>query len=171
MSEERPRPVVLIGPMGAGKTSVGRRVAKRLGRAFVDTDKEIVKEHGPIPALFELLGEPGFRELERGAVASALAGTVVVSLGGGAVLDEGTRARLRDERVVLLTVTPEAVESRIRGSDRPLLHHGGIAAWKRIAAERAPIYASLADLTLDTSNRPLSHVVDDIVAWVETEPS
>jgi shikimate kinase len=171
MSAERQRPVVLIGPMGAGKTSVGRRVAKRLGRAFVDTDKEIVKEHGPIPALFESLGEPGFRELERDAVTSALAGTVVVSLGGGAVLDEGTRARLRDERVVLLTVTPEAVESRIRGSDRPLLHHGGIAAWKRIAAERAPIYASLADLTLDTSNRPLSHVVDDIVAWVETEPS
>lgn len=171
MSEERHRPVVLIGPMGAGKTSVGRRVAKRLGRAFVDTDKEIVKEHGPIPALFESLGEPGFRELERDAVISALAGTVVVSLGGGAVLDEGTRVRLRDERVVLLTVTPEAVESRIRGSDRPLLHHGGIAAWKRIAAERAPIYASLADLTLDTSNRPLSHVVDDIVAWVETEPS
>ncbi|MGA1811740.1 shikimate kinase [Frondihabitans sp. 4ASC-45] len=171
MSEERHRPVVLIGPMGAGKTSVGRRVAKRLGRAFVDTDKEIVKEHGPIPALFESLGEPGFRELERDAVISALAGTVVVSLGGGAVLDEGTRARLRDERVVLLTVTPEAVESRIRGSDRPLLHHGGIAAWKRIAAERAPIYASLADLTLDTSNRPLSHVVDDIVAWVETEPT
>ncbi|RPE75111.1 MULTISPECIES: shikimate kinase [unclassified Frondihabitans] len=171
MSEERHRPVVLIGPMGAGKTSVGRRVAKRLGRAFVDTDKEIVKEHGPIPALFESLGEPGFRELERDAVTSALAGTVVVSLGGGAVLDEGTRVRLRDERVVLLTVTPEAVESRIRGSDRPLLHHGGIAAWKRIAAERAPIYASLADLTLDTSNRPLSHVVDDIVAWVETEPS
>lgn len=171
MSEERHRPVVLIGPMGAGKTSVGRRVAKRLGRAFVDTDKEIVKEHGPIPALFESLGEPGFRELERDAVTAALAGTVVVSLGGGAVLDEGTRARLRDERVVLLTVTPEAVESRIRGSDRPLLHHGGIAAWKRIAAERAPIYASLADLTLDTSNRPLSHVVDDIVAWVETEPS
>ncbi|KQQ27512.1 shikimate kinase [Frondihabitans sp. Leaf304] len=171
MSEERHRPVVLIGPMGAGKTSVGRRVAKRLGRAFVDTDKEIVKEHGPIPALFESLGEPGFRELERDAVTSALAGTVVVSLGGGAVLDEGTRVRLRDERVVLLTVTPEAVESRIRGSDRPLLHQGGIAAWMRIAAERAPIYASLADLTLDTSNRPLSHVVDDIVAWVETEPS
>lgn len=171
MSAERHRPVVLIGPMGAGKTSVGRRVAKRLGRAFIDTDKEIVKEHGPIPALFESLGEPGFRELERDAVTAALAGTVVVSLGGGAVLDEGTRARLRDERVVLLTVTPEAVESRIRGSDRPLLHHGGIAAWKRIAAERAPIYASLADLTLDTSNRPLSHVVDDIVAWVETEPS
>lgn len=171
MSEERHRPVVLIGPMGAGKTSVGRRVAKRLGRAFVDTDKEIVKEHGPIPALFESLGEPGFRELERDAVTAALAGTFVVSLGGGAVLDEGTRVRLRDERVVLLTVTPEAVESRIRGSDRPLLHHGGIAAWKRIAAERAPIYASLADLTLDTSNRPLSHVVDDIVAWVETEPS
>lgn len=171
MPGELQRPVVLIGPMGAGKTSVGRRVAKRLGVPFIDTDKEIVKGHGPIPALFESLGEPRFRELEAEAVASALTEPVVVSLGGGAVLDEKTRERLLHERVVLLTVTPEAVESRIRGSDRPLLHHGGIAAWKSIAAERAPIYASLAALTLDTSNRPLSHVVDDIVTWVETEPS
>lgn len=171
MPGELQRPVVLIGPMGAGKTSVGRRVAKKLGVPFVDTDKELVKAHGPIPALFDSVGEPRFRELERDAVALALVDPVVVSLGGGAVLDHNTRARLSVERVVLLTVSAEAVESRIRGSDRPLLHHGGIAAWKTIAAERAPIYASLAGLTLDTSNRPLAHVVDDIVTWVETEIS
>lgn len=160
--------VVLIGPMGAGKTSVGKRVAKSLGVRFIDTDRVIAREHGPIPTLFETLGEPGFRALERDAVADAVAQPVVASLGGGAVLDPATRALLRGLPVVLLTVTAEAVESRISGSDRPLLHDG-LAAWKAIAAERAPLYADLADLTLDTSHRPLSHVVDDIVRWVGTD--
>ncbi|BDZ50683.1 hypothetical protein GCM10025867_29240 [Frondihabitans sucicola] len=161
--------VVLIGPMGAGKTSVGKRVAKALGVPFIDTDRAIARDHGPIPALFESLGEPGFRALERDAVARAVAQPVVVSLGGGAVLDPSTRSLLESSRVILLTVTPEAVESRIAGSDRPLLHHDGLGAWMAIAEERAPIYAALADLTLDTSHRPLSHVVDDIVEWVGTD--
>jgi shikimate kinase len=165
------RAVVLIGPMGAGKTSVGKRVAKALGVPFVDTDRVLVREHGPIPALFESLGEPGFRALEREAVSEAVGRPVVVSLGGGAVLDPATRSLLADLPVILLTVTPEAVESRIAGSDRPLLHHDGLAAWKAIAESRAPIYASLADFTLDTSHRPLAHVVDDIVAWVGTDPA
>ncbi|GAA4668751.1 shikimate kinase [Frondihabitans cladoniiphilus] len=167
------RPIVLIGPMGAGKTSVGKRVAKALGRPFVDTDKLLVSRHGAIAALFETHGEPHFRELERAAVAETLASddVAVVSLGGGAVLDESTRALLADAHVVLLTVTPEAVGPRISGSDRPLLHHDGLAAWQAIAEARAPIYASLADLTLDTSHRPLSHVVDDIVTWAGTEPA
>jgi shikimate kinase len=161
--------VVLIGPMGAGKTSVGKRVARALGVPFIDTDKVIVHEHGPIPELFETLGEPGFRALERDAVREAVAQPVVVSLGGGAVLDPSTRSLLEALRVILLTVTPEAVESRISGTDRPLLHHDGIAAWTAIAEQRAPLYAQLADLTLDTSHRPLSHVVDDIVEWVGTD--
>ncbi len=163
-------PVVLIGPMGAGKTSVGKRVAKRLGVPFVDTDKLLVQRHGPIPALFEAHGEAHFRGLERDAVDETLRrGATVVSLGGGAVLDPATRRLLRDVRVVCLTVSPEAVEARIAGTDRPLLQHGGIEAWRRIATERAPLYADLADLTLDTSHRPLSHVVDDIVTWVGTD--
>lgn len=189
----RDRPIVLIGPMGAGKTSVGKRVARSLGRRFVDTDKAIVKQHGPIATLFETLGEPRFREIERDTVAESLVcadgadgadradGAVgadggrptaaVVSLGGGAVLDPLTRERLADALVVLLTVTPEAVEARIQGHDRPLLHHDGVAAWRAIADERAPIYASLAKLTLDTSHRPIAHVADDIVTWVGTDPA
>lgn len=161
--------VVLIGPMGAGKTSVGKRVAKALGVLFIDTDRVIARQHGPIPQLFETLGEEGFRLLERDAVAAAVAQPVVVSLGGGAVLDPSTQALLGGVRVILLTVTAEAVASRIADTDRPLLHHDGIAAWKTIAEKRAPLYASLADLTLDTSHRPLSHVVDDIVTWVGTD--
>lgn len=166
------KPLVLIGPMGAGKTSIGKRVAKKLRVSFIDTDKLLVSRHGPIPALFEEHGEEHFRGLEREAVAEALGGAHrVVSLGGGAVLDPATRILLSTARVVSLTVTPEAVESRISGSDRPLLHHDGLAAWVAIAEARAPLYADLADLTLDTSHRPLAHVVDDIVAWAGTDPA
>jgi shikimate kinase len=172
MPSELQVPIVVIGPMGAGKTSVGKRVAKKLGVPFVDTDRILVARHGPIPEIFERHGEAHFREWERQAVAESLAGKPsVVSLGGGAVLDSSTRLLLAGARVVLLTVTPEAVESRIRGGDRPLLHRDGIAAWRSIADARAPIYASLADLTLDTSHRPLAHVVDDIVTWAGTDPS
>lgn len=163
------RPIVVIGPMGAGKTSVGKKLAKALGRAFVDTDRVFVRQHGPIAAFFEQYGEDRFREVERDIVAESLATASVISLGGGAVLHPDTRVRLHDVDVVLLSVTPEAVASRIAGSDRPLLHHDGLTAWKQIAERRAPVYASLADLTVDTSNRPLSHVVDDIVRWVRTE--
>jgi len=170
MGAELRRPIVLIGPMGAGKTSVGRRVAKALTIPFVDTDRVIVERHGAIADLFREHGEQHFREIERGVVAESLAeGATVVSLGGGAVLDASTRILLSDVHVVLLTVTPEAVANRIAGHDRPLLHHDGLAAWTSIAESRAPLYAELADLTLDTSHRPLSHVVDDIVAWVGTE--
>ncbi|MFT4230981.1 MAG: shikimate kinase, partial [Microbacterium sp.] len=87
-AEPAPGPaIVLVGPMGAGKTSVGRRVAKRLGLPFTDTDKTVAAEHGPISAIFERHGEEHFRRLERDAVRRALAGGGVVALGGGAVLD------------------------------------------------------------------------------------
>ncbi len=87
-------PVVLIGPPGAGKTTVGRRVAKALGLPFTDTDRAIVQAHGSIADIFREHGEPRFRQLERAQVAAALAEDGVVSLGGGAVLDPATRADL-----------------------------------------------------------------------------
>ncbi len=164
--------VVLIGPMGAGKTSVGRRVARALGTAFTDTDKLVVRDHGPIPALFVAHGEPHFRALEREAVAEALARGGVVALGGGAVLDPVTRKRLRAHRVVLLTVAPHVVASRIHGDERPLL--GGedpVARWQRIFDERRPVYEQTADIAFDTSSGPLARVVDDIVAWARRVPA
>jgi shikimate kinase len=88
-----------------------------------------------------------------------------VSLGGGAVLDESTRAVLAPERVVLLTVTAEAVEPRIQGGKRPLVR-GGVDDWIRIAEARRPIYESLADATWDTSSRPLEHIAAEIADWV-----
>jgi shikimate kinase len=162
------RPVAMIGPMGAGKSSIGKKLSRRLGVGFLDTDRLIVQRHGPVAEIFARDGEPRFRELERDVVAEALASTGVVSLGGGAVLDPLTRRRLEGVSVVLLTVTPEAVAARLQGSSRPLLAEGGMDAWRAIALERDPVYRSLADLVVDTSRRPVSHVVDDVVAWLGT---
>lgn len=165
------RAIVLVGPMGAGKSSVGRRAARELGLSFTDTDKVIAREHGPIPALFERFGEERFRALERVAVAEALAGGGVVALGGGAVLDAATRADLAHHRVVLLTVSPRIVASRIHGSDRPLLADPDpVARWQRIFAERRPLYEEVADITFDTSSGPLAAVVADIVGWARQTP-
>jgi shikimate kinase len=158
--------IVLIGPMGAGKTSIGRRVAKALGRPFFDTDIAVVRAHGPIEQLFAEHGEEHFRTLERAAVQQGLANGGVVSLGGGAVIDRDTQEDLARHRVVLLTVEPRVVASRVRESTRPLLQgEDPLQRWTAIYEERRPIYEKLADLTLDTSSGPLQHIVDTIVEW------
>lgn len=163
--------VVLIGPMGAGKTSVGRRAARALGVPFFDTDVAIVRDHGPVDRIFAEHGEPHFRALERRAVARALTSGGMVSLGGGAVLHPETQADLARHRVVLLTVSPRVVAGRVRGSRRPLLHgDDAIARWTAIYERRLPLYERLADVTFDTSSGPLQHVVDAVVAWVRTAP-
>jgi shikimate kinase len=164
-------PVVLIGPMGAGKTSVGRRVARALERPFFDSDIAVVREHGPIEAIFAEHGEAHFRSLERAAVREGLAGGGIVSLGGGAVLDPRTRADLARARVALLTVEPRVVASRVRESARPLLQgDDAITRWIAIYEERRALYEELADETFDTSSGPLQQVVEAITAWVrETE--
>jgi shikimate kinase len=160
-------PVVLIGPMGAGKTRIGKRVARILGTGFVDTDKVIVAENGPIAEIFATQGEPHFRALERAAVVHALEGSDVVALGGGAVLDDETRADLTSHQVVLVTVTAEAVAPRISDGRRPLLRDG-LTDWERIYAERRHLYEQLAKLTVDTSHRPIDAVAKEVAAWSTT---
>ena len=165
--------LVLIGPMGAGKSSIGRRVAKHLGVPFYDTDTAVVREHGPIADLFVTQGEARFRQLERQAVQAALASNGVVSLGGGAVLDADTRGDLAHHRVVLLTVTPQVVAGRLRGAarpllaTRPLLEADPIARWTEIYRVRKPLYDELADVTFDTSSGPLADVVTAVAAWAQ----
>ncbi len=161
--------IVLVGPMGAGKTSVGKRVARALGVRFTDTDALIVREHGPIPALFRSGGEEHFRRIERQAVERALSAGGVVSLGGGSVLDPDTRADLRAHRVAFLTVSPAIVAHRIAGGSRPLLAGDDpVAEWTRIFTIRRPLYEEVADAVFDTSQGPLSGVVDGITAWART---
>lgn len=161
-----PLTLVLVGPMAAGKTSVGRRVARRLHVPFIDTDKRIVAVHGPIPALFSAHGESHFRELEREAVAAALADGGVVSLGGGAVTDAGTRALLTEHAVVFLTVSPDSVADRIRGSNRPLLDADDpMERWTAIFEERRHWYEEVASATFDTSRRPMQKIADEIATW------
>ncbi|MGN6743502.1 MAG: shikimate kinase [Amnibacterium sp.] len=154
--------------MGAGKSSIGRKLAKRLRVPFADTDQRIVARHGVIADLFAEHGEPGFRALERAVVAEALQEGGVVALGGGAVLDPATQQDLRRCTVVLLTVDEDAVAARLEGGKRPLLVDG-LASWRRIAAERAPLYADLADLVVDTSRRPVAHLVEELAARLEAE--
>lgn len=160
--------VVLIGPMGAGKTSVGRRVAKALHRPFFDTDIAVKVAHGPIEQIFAEHGEAHFRALERAAVREGLAKGGIVSLGGGAVLDAETRDDLATRRVILLTVEPSVVIGRVRDSARPLLAGDDDGSrWNDIYQSRRPLYEQLADTTFDTSHGPLQDVVDAIVGWVQ----
>jgi shikimate kinase len=155
-------PIVLIGPMGSGKSRVGQRLAASVDAPFVDTDQRIAERYGPIEQIFDREGEEYFRIIEREVVAEALLEEAVISLGGGAVLHEDTRADLADLPVVWLKVSPEAVAPRLAGGHRPLIANGGIGAWKAILEERTPVYASLADLEIDTSRRSVARIVDDI---------
>ncbi|MGN6219410.1 MAG: shikimate kinase [Microbacterium sp.] len=162
--------VVLIGPMGAGKTSIGKKAARALGVPFFDTDAAVVRDHGPIERLFAEHGEAHFRRLERAAVAEGLATGGIVSLGGGAVLHPDTRADLAGRRVVLLTVAPRVVAGRVRDSNRPLLQgDDAIERWTAIYEERRPVYEELADVTFDTSSGPIQDIVDALVSWVRGE--
>ncbi len=136
--------LALIGFMGAGKSTIGREVAERTARPFVDTDAEIERLHGPIPELFER-GEPEFRRLEEQVVAEALAGPPsVVALGGGAVLSEKTRERLCAHAfAVQVEVDPDTAWARTSESDRPLARDEG--DFKRLFAERQGVYAATGD--------------------------
>jgi shikimate kinase len=164
-----PRPVVvLIGAPGAGKTRLGKRIARLLDVPFIDTDKRIVAEHGVIADIFREHGEAHFRALEREQVALALSQHAVVALGGGAVLDEDTQRDLDGQRVVQLTVSAAAVEKRITGDKRPLVN--GVEAWTALVESRRPLYDRLSTRTFDTSNVPLDHIAADVVGWIqETE--
>ncbi len=161
--------VVLVGPMAAGKTSIGRSVARMLGERFRDSDKRIAALYGPIPEIFAEHGEAHFRMREREVIADLLGQEGVLSLGGGAVTDPETRQRLRAHRVAFLTVTPEAVAGRIRGGGRPLLagDEDPVDHWTRIFDERRSLYEEVADATFDTSRIPLQQVAAQITDWLK----
>ena len=166
MSDDR-AVVVLIGAPGAGKSRTGRRLARLLDIALIDTDKRIVAAHGPIVDIFTEHGEPYFRELERAEVSRALGEHAVVSVGGGAVLNADTQAELADHRVVQLTLSKSAFESRMKSGKRPLVTD--IESWAALVAARQPLYDRLSHLTIDTSRQPLDRVAEQIVKWLDEQ--
>lgn len=160
------RVVVLVGPMGVGKTTIGKKLARALKLPFIDTDALIVAEHGPIPEIFAQRGESEFRRLEEDAVNAALAEPAVVATGGGAVLSELTRSRLSKATVVYLSTDGRHMASRLANGNRPLLQNG-IEDWRRIYDERKPIYEQVADLTVNTSNQSMASALDEIKTRLE----
>jgi shikimate kinase len=162
--------VILIGPPGAGKTTVGVALAARLGVTFTDTDAEVEAVAGkPVSDIFITDGEPEFRRLEREAVATALAGRDgVIGLGGGAVMDSDTRRRLAGRRVVYLETGFTELVKRV-GLDhaRPLLiGTSPRAQLKALLEQRLPVYDSLAWLTVGTDGRDPEQIAAEIAAVV-----
>lgn len=150
------RRIVLVGPMGAGKTTVGRALASATGLPFVDSDDLFVQVHGPIADYFNAQGELAFRAEEARIVAHVLGRPwpCVLSCGGGAVVHPQTRRRLRtpDTTVVYLAVREEEALRRVgSGAGRPVLAGDPAGTWRRILARREPLYREVADLVLDTT--------------------
>jgi len=157
--------VVLVGVMGAGKTTVGGQVAAALGVPFRDTDDDIVATAGkPISDIFVDDGEDHFRALERAAVAAALESfDGVLALGGGAILADETRARLKKHRVVYLEVGLADAVSRVGlGAGRPLLAINPRATLKHLLDLRRPLYEEVATIVVPTAGR----ATDDIAAEI-----
>ncbi|HET6519718.1 MAG TPA: shikimate kinase [Geminicoccaceae bacterium] len=164
------RSVVLVGLMGAGKTAVGKRLARVLHLPFVDADHEIETAAGmTIKDIFELYGEPAFRDLERRVVARLLdEAPRVVALGGGAFIDPGTRALVhaRGLSVWLRARLEVLVERTARRTHRPLLNRSEPrAVLARLVEARYPIYAE-ADLTVDSDGGGIEDVVEEVVGLI-----
>jgi shikimate kinase len=165
------RPVcVLVGPPGAGKTTVGQKVAAAMGLDFRDTDADIVAAAGkPIPDIFVDDGEPVFRTFELAAVSVALQSfDGVLALGGGAILAEQTRERLRGHTVVYLSVELSAAAARVGLSGgRPLLAMNPRATLKYLLDQRRPLYQEVATITVVTDGRSPEEIVDEVLSAVK----
>jgi shikimate kinase len=172
------RNIVLMGLMGTGKTTVGRVVAQRLARPFVDTDEFVAAETGrTIPELFAVEGERGFREHEAAAVrhVSALRGQVI-AVGGGAVLDSRNVTNLRSTGdLVWLTAPAEVLRDRLTDAgvdERPLLD-GAENLSERLALlaqERAEAYERAAATTISTAGRTPAEIEEEVLDWARGRP-
>jgi shikimate kinase len=160
-----PRLIVLVGMMGAGKSTIGRRLAARLRLPFVDADVEIEAAAGmTIPEIFEIHGEPHFRDGEARVIARLLeSGPAVLATGGGSFMREETRQRIHDKAVsIWLKADADIIMRRVRRrADRPLLHTADPAATvNRLMTEREPIYEH-ADITIGSRDVPHEKIVEE----------
>lgn len=163
--------LVLIGPPAAGKSRLGKKVARLLKVPFIDTDRRIVARYGPIAKFFSEHGEQRYREIERVEVQLALSEGAVVALGGGAIVHAATQTDLAQHRVALITVSEAVVATRILGASRPLVQ--GVETWSKLVESRREIYERLATRTWDTSDRPIDQIASEIADWVgaQTHPA
>ena len=163
-----PNNIFLVGPMGAGKSTVGRQLAKTLNLEFADCDREIEERTGvTIAVIFEVEGENGFRKRERAMIEQLTEREgIVLATGGGVILDEANRSRLRTRGFAIYLDAPIdlLVERTARDRQRPLLQTDDPKA-KLIAlvTERAPLYRQVADMVVKTDRRTARHVVKEIV--------
>ena len=169
---ERSRPIVLIGPMAAGKTYIGTHLARFYGYEFLDADQLIVERYGEVSEIFEIFGEAHFRELERKTIEEVLTSPVyrntVFSLGGGAPMPASVAELLKDECVVYILVDADTVTPRITGNKtRPLLQPNPVERWTEIFERRRSRYEELAHYTLDARDgRPITEMTAEIQAYV-----
>lgn len=169
---EQSRPIVLIGPMAAGKTYIGTHLARFYGYEFLDADQLIVERYGEVSEIFEIFGEAHFRELERKTIEEVLTSPVyrntVFSLGGGAPMTDSVAKLLKDECVVYILVDAETVTPRITGNKtRPLLQPNPVERWTDIFERRRSRYEELAHFTLDArGGRPITEMTAEIQAYV-----
>ncbi|MCG7946373.1 MAG: shikimate kinase AroK [Candidatus Thiodiazotropha taylori] len=157
----------LIGPMGAGKTTVGRQLAEHFRKEFIDSDLEIQRRTGvDIPTIFEFEGEQGFREREQEVIeALTQRDEVVLATGGGAVIREQNRKALSSRGLVIYLhcTVEQQFERTHRDKNRPLLQTDDpMAKLKSLMAERDPLYRQTADLLISTEGRNTQAVVQDI---------
>ncbi|MGH3651046.1 MAG: shikimate kinase [Acidimicrobiia bacterium] len=163
----------LIGMMGSGKTTVGVEVAARVGWAFYDTDRMVTEMTGrSIPSIWADVGEAGFRELERRAVAAVPASECVAAAGGGSVLDPDNREKMaHGGPVVWLRCSPSKLAARLQpGDERPLLDRDRPTAdvLAEMMGQRSEVYASVATHIVDTDDRQVSDVVDDVMEILQS---
>ena len=169
---ERSRPIVLIGPMAAGKTYIGTHLARFYGYEFLDADQLIVERYGEVSEIFEIFGEAYFRELERKTIEEVLTSpgyrNTVFSLGGGAPMTDSVAELLKDECVVYILVDADTVTPRITGNKtRPLLQPNPVERWTEIFERRRSRYEELAHFTLDArGGRPITEMTAEIQAYV-----
>lgn len=151
--------------MGAGKTTLGKRLAKVLDLPFVDTDKMVTADHGSIKDLFAAKGESYFRDLESAALVKALDGRNVVATGGGIVLSEANRALLTQNATIFLDTNMEFVLRSLNVSKRPLLKDNP-ESWEQIYQDRLEFYKEVSIATVNTANNSVGAIMKNLESEV-----